>query len=310
MKDALSNVNCLTQYPDLDETLLRQALAKYAGVNAKEVLVANGFVPLLDAALRALGVRSCVLPVPAFNEYRKVLEQNNVAITPVVLHPELGFRYAFEDLLGTECEAVLLANPQNPSGILANRDALLDFAAQAARRGKHVLLDEAFIEYAPGESLAPCVEANPNLVVFRSLTKFFGMPGLRVAYAVANEDVSTKIGRFLPPWPITTLASIATVAALEDRAYIQTSLASNDARRAFLNAGLERLGFEVFQGAANFLLFKAPEAELLWRRLIVERGIVLRLCTDYDALPGGFFRVAVREEQATLRLLASLELSR
>ena len=149
MRGALGVGDVLTRYPDLQENSLREALAQYAGVAAEQVMVANGFVPLLDAALRAFSIRSCALPVPCFTEYRRTLEQNSVSITPVLLQHELGFQYQLQALLDTECAAVLLANPQNPTGICCEQAAMLPFIEEAGRRGKYVFLYEAFIDYIP-----------------------------------------------------------------------------------------------------------------------------------------------------------------
>lgn len=297
----LTRSESLTQYPDLSEAALKEALAGYARVSQGEMLVANGFVPILDAVLRALRIRSCVLPVPAFNEYRSVLERNDVEITRHVLQQERGFRYNLQALLGGPQDAILLANPQNPTGILCDRAAMLQFVASAAARNQYVLLDEAFIDYSPVDSLASSVTQFPNLIVFRSVTKFFGVPGLRVAYAVVGQDLLPAVEAYLVPWSITTLASQAIIAAVADESYATKSRLLNQKRRTELSIDLSSLGLKTHPGAANFLFLRIPQQigyRTLWKRMLLEHGIVLRDCDDYEALLKGHLRVAVREEPA------------
>lgn len=308
----LSKRESLTQYPDLSEAALKGALASYAGVAQGELLVANGFVPLLDATLRALRIKRCLLPVPAFSEYRRVLDWNGVEITPHPLQPERDFRYDFQALLGGAHDAVLLANPQNPTGILSDRAAMQQFVARAAARNQYILLDEAFIDYSPANSLASSVAQSRNLIVFRSVTKFFGVPGLRVAYAIAGQDLFPVVEAFLAPWTITTLASQAVVAAVTDEPYAIRSRLANDERKAALKRDLSSLDLEFYPGAANFLFLRSRmEAgeNTLWKRMLLEHGIALRNGDEFEGLPSGYLRASVRDEianQLLVKAFASL----
>jgi threonine-phosphate decarboxylase len=212
-------------------------------------------------------------------------------------------------MLAGSHDVILLANPQNPSGVLTSRDVLLELTAAAAARNIFVLLDEAFIDYCPDASLANEVDRFPNLIVFRSLTKFFGMPGLRVAYAIANPALSRQLQQAIAPWSITTLASLAAVAAVEDEPYAARTVALNEDRRDRLVEAIKRLGVHVYQSAANFLLLRLPESSdyrNVWERMILDHGIVLRNCTNYEALAGQHLRIAVRYEQENHRLIEAL----
>jgi threonine-phosphate decarboxylase len=313
LRSSLDDPAVLTQYPDLEQSELKQCIAQYVGVDAGNVAVANGFVPLLEAAVAALKVRSCLLPVPAFVEYRRSLAQAGVAIEPHVLSADANFRYPLEawtrSLAAGGHDAVLLANPQNPSGVLTDKQVLLPFIAACARQNVTVLLDEAFIDYAPMHSLAAEIERFPNLIVFRSVTKFHAIAGLRVAYAVAAQRVAAALTGHLPPWPITTLASRAASAALAERSYAEQARVNNHRRRSRLQAGLAALNLLPYPAAANFLLFRLPShvaADSFWSRMIVDHHIVLRNCSNYEALPPHHFRTAVQTERWNDLLLATL----
>jgi threonine-phosphate decarboxylase len=306
LRASLDDLSVLTSYPDLRENDLTQSIARYAGVSSERVVVANGFVPLLEAILRILPIRSCLLPVPAFVEYRKSLARAQVAITPLQLTPESNFAYNIDTMIHGGPNAILLANPQNPSGVLCDLETMLRLIRNAAEKNIYVLLDEAFIDYAPGQSLVPHIERFPNLIVFRSVTKFHGIPGLRVAYAVANAQIAREFREGLAPWPITNLASRAVVAALEDDEYASRTRELNQRRRAELQLQIETLGMNVYPSAANFLLFRLPSSMDplgFWQRLIREHRVVLRLCNNYEGLSPHHFRVAVKTDRENTYLI-------
>ena len=311
LRQALDGPATLTAYPDLQSTDLKQAISRHVGIPRESICVANGFVPLLQAALHAKKIRSCLLPVPAFGEYRHSLEQAGIAVTLYPLEPA-GFRYDPAALLaaGASHDAILLANPQNPSGALCPRVAMLALIQGAAAGGITVLLDEAFIDYIPAESLICDAWTQPNLVLFRSVTKFFAMPGLRVAYSVSSPGHADEIARSVPPWPVGTLASLAVSAALDDHEYARQARQGNSARRASMQKALELLGVTVYPAAANFLLLGLPSrwnARSVREHLIREAHLVVRACESFEGLSANHLRVAVRSERENTQLACALK---
>jgi threonine-phosphate decarboxylase len=305
LREVLDDPLTLVEYPDLQQTKLKQAISRYAGVNEQNITVANGFVPLLEVALRVLSIKHCRMPVPAFVEYRKALVRGGVEVSTVELSPESCFRYMHEEIVTGSHDAILLANPQNPSGVCHDAAAMCDLLARAAHKNMSVLVDEAFIDYVPEHSITSNIDRFPNLIVFRSVTKFHGIPGLRVSYAVSNSAISSSLTETLPPWPITTLAARGVVAALDDNPFAIRSRAANAGRRNDLQRGLTALGLVTHPSPANFILFQLPsDLELItfWERLIVKHRIVLRACTNYEGLPDGYLRAAVRTEQENRQL--------
>jgi len=307
VRKSLDTTSTLTDYPDLEEQELRHSLARYAGVRPENVVAANGFVPLLDAVLRVLQIRSCVVPVPAFVEYRKTVERARVTMAPSVFAP--GSCYDATLLPANLHDAVLLANPQNPSGTLCPRETLVRIVEKASQQNVYVLIDEAFMEYCQEASLAREIDRFPNLIIFRSVTKFFAMAGLRVGYALTNAELARRIQDALAPWTITTLASLAACVAVEDEAYCRRTIALNNTRRRQLQTGLETMGVHVYPSAANFLLLRLPEfvdCEQVWEQLIRVHRIVLRNCSNYEGLADGHLRTAIRTEAENYLLLEAL----
>jgi len=309
IREGLDDLSMLTDYPDLEEAELKQSIARYAKVRPQNIIVANGFVPLLEAVLRTLKVRRCVLPVPSFVEYRKTLESAGIEVSLHPLKAESCFSYDPAAMLDGEHDAILLANPQNPSGVCHDASRVRELIGVASKKSMYVLLDEAFIDYLPEQSLTTATDEFLNLIAFRSVTKFHGIPGLRVAYAATNPALCSSINENLPPWPITTLASRAVGAALGDRFYTAHSRMDNEQRRTTLQRDLQALGLVVYPSAANFLLFRLPQGidpNALWQRMIVHHRIVVRACANYEALAEGHFRVAVRANEDNRRLVKAL----
>jgi threonine-phosphate decarboxylase len=299
-------------YPDLEQNELKQSLARYAGVGPENIVIANGFVPILDAALGTLKIRHCLIPVPAFIEYRSALTRAQIKIIPHLLKPGSNFVYDIETMLAGDHNAILLANPQNPSGVSCNRQTLLQLVAAAADKSIAILLDEAFIDYIASESLSAYVERFPNLIVFRSVTKFHGIPGLRVAYAVTPAELARQIAYELPPWPVTTLATHAVIAALDDTVYAERTSLLNQERRALMQTELGQLGIHSYNSAANFLLLRLPtdiNSDLFWQRMIQDHRMVLRNCHNYEGLGDGYLRAAVRTASQNEALVTAARLA-
>jgi len=306
---SLDSLSVFTNYPDLHEIELKRAIARYTGVPAENISVANGFVSLLEAALRALPIRHCLIPVPAFVEYRKTLERAGVETSIHKLSSESRFNYDLGATITGEHNAILLANPQNPSGVCHDASLIRNLVAAAQQKGIYILLDEAFIDYVPEHSLTADTDEFPNIIVFRSVTKFFGIPGLRVAYAVANPRLSHLMSENVSPWAITTLASIGVNAALDDRSYAIHSRIRNAERRVTLEREIASLGLVVYPSAANFILFQIPpevDPDTFWLHMIRRHRIVLRNCANYESLPEGHFRAAVRTPEENNKLTAAI----
>jgi threonine-phosphate decarboxylase len=184
---------------------------------------------------------------------------------------------------------------------------MLDRIARARSCGATVLVDEAFIDYSPGDAITRDVATLPGVVAIRSLTKFFGCPGLRVGYAVASPETAAELTAHLPAWPVTTLAINTLAEALRDGDYARETLESNARERTRLSEALERLGCRVSPSAANFLFVRLPvefPAVQVRACLIREHAILVRECDSFEGVePGRYVRVAVRNESDNTRLI-------
>lgn len=312
--EALSET-MLGLYPEPSARRLRRALSKRLDVPPEAIVAGPGAEALLTPILRCLRASRALVPVPAFSEYKRVCEREEIEYTEFPLSRNDCFRLSpdrFRRSIETgKFDLVILNNPHNPSGSTVEPDDMLGIVDAAAGRGATLVLDEAFIDYVPGGSLAREAARRKELIVLRSLTKFYGCPALRVGYAIAIPETARKIASFLPTWPITEAAAAALAEAVTDEDYAQISLAENAAERERLREDLSALGLIVFSSAANYLLLELgdtmPNSAELRTKLLARHLILVRDCDSYEGLRSGrYLRVAVRAAIDNGRLIRAL----
>jgi threonine-phosphate decarboxylase len=301
----------LTRYPEPTARALRETIAHRHGVDPATVVVANGSAAIFDAVVRAVAPQATVVPVPAFSEYRRAVD---AAGSRYVAHP-LDERFGWHDaellhsLERERATLLILTNPHNPSGRLHSGARLRALAAACAQLETFAIVDEAFVDFAEEESLARAVPT--NVVVVRSLTKLFGMAGVRAGYAIAPVEFAAAIASRLPSWPVGAFDLAAAAAALAQSGYAERVLRRTGIERTRLVKSLTRAGITVFPPAANFLLLELPceESKMdVWlERLVREYGIAVRDCRSYEGLRHrSVVRVAVRKRGENTRLIAAL----
>ncbi len=291
-------------YPDMDYPELREALAGYLGVSARTALPTNGGAEALFLAARMVAREKsgkALIPEPTFSEYAAAASAAGLEpVRRVVRTPESGFRLdssALEDL--EDVALIFLCNPNNPTGEALSREEVLALAERARAADVALVVDEAFADFAPEVSVAP--EAGGGLIVARSLTKFFAIPGLRLGCLISTETESLRA--LQPSWPVNAVAAAAGVAAVCDDELVEATLAELERLRAGLSSGLSALGLDVFPGAANFLLVRGAEG--LAERL-ARRGVLVRGCEPFVGLSAEYFRVAVRNAEENAALIEAL----
>jgi threonine-phosphate decarboxylase len=300
-------------YPDPESTELRCLLSQQLAVPTECILIGSGAAALIHSAICALAPRRCLIPVPAFCEYERACRACGSSPHFISLPPD--FHLSPQSLAeASPGDLVILNNPHNPSGACASRDEMLVLIAATRHRGAYVLVDEAFVDYSlesaiTREAVAPQANA-AGLIAIRSLTKFYGCPGLRVGYAVAAPETASRIAAQSPPWPVSTLAQNALAEALRDNDYMRETLETNRRARAALATSLAALGCRVHPGAANFLLIQLPArfpAAHIRERLLRDHAILVRDCDSFRGLEGqNCLRVAVRRKSENSCLLAAL----
>ncbi|WP_416676753.1 threonine-phosphate decarboxylase CobD [Egbenema bharatensis] len=340
-----SHFPALPHYPDPDYWDLRQTLSDLHPVSADWILPGNGSAELLTWAGRELAERSTTyLLTPGFGDYFRALQSFGAAIVRCPLSLERdglavrdqGCEERFHasvfnsdlvsliqnsdlqthDLLSTSHSSplpafhdagFLLNNPHNPTGQLFTQEAILPLLEQFSL----VVVDEAFMDFLPPDrqsSLDQVIQDYPNLVILRSLTKFYSLPGLRLGYAIAHPDRLKRWQQWRDPWSVNVLAAAAAMAVLQDHAFQQQTWEWLDTARSQLEQGLAALpGLHPLPSTANFLLVQSDHPVVpLQEQLLRQHQILIRNCLSFPELGDRFFRVAVRTEAENQRLLAGL----
>ncbi|MHB8770957.1 MAG: cobyric acid synthase [Syntrophales bacterium] len=304
-----SSVSSLVHYPDPECTELVRAFTERFGCPADDVLMGNGETELLHLLPRVLGKGRALIPVPSYSDYATVCELAGLTVEPLPLREERGFAPDLAEIEGAlhGDELLILGQPNNPTGALVPAAELRELALR--RPATAVIVDEAFVDLSDGESLL-AGERPANLIVLRSFTKMYAIPGLRLGAVVAERNIIRRLRALAPPWSVNTLAQAVGAAALADAAFVETTRRFVSARRGELSVALGVIpGLFVYPGTANFLLCRIDRGDVaapeLARRLLSD-GIAIRVCDNFAGLDGRFFRVAVRTAEENGRLCASL----
>jgi len=306
-------LDAIQHYPESDAASLAAALAAHHRLPEKHLLVGNGSTELLYLLPRLLQPRRALLLTPAFSEYRRALQQVGAGISDFPLDPKNGFAFSPQQVidaaLAADTDLVLVANPGNPSGAGIDPQQLLEVAEGLDGRCR-LVVDEAFIDFRPQRSLLAAVPEQRNLLVLRSLTKFYAIPGLRVGFLAGPEVTMALLRRNAPPWSLNTPAIAAAKACLADDSYQATTLRQIPLWSRELAEGLGKLGLQVFAGEANYLLACLPLGSMTAPQLARQlrpQGILIRDCSNFPPLDEHYIRVAVRTPEENRRLLQALQ---
>ena len=292
------------RYPDLTYHRLREALGAYVGVEPEKIVPTNGGAEALFLAARAAGANGdALIPEPTFSEYAPAASAAGLRpVRRTARRAEQGFALepgALSDLDGVS--VVFLCHPNNPTGGAVARRAVLEVAARVGDAGAVLVVDEAFVDFVPECSVADAVD--DRLLVARSFTKFFAIPGLRLGCLVCPD--AGRVQALQPSWPVNAVAAAAGTAAALDTDFAGRTVREVARLGARLSEDLSSLPeLEVFPGSANFLLVRGPAGltERLARRRVLVRG-----CAPFVGLGPEFFRVAVRGEGENAALVRAIK---
>jgi len=300
----------IVHYPDLRCLKLREALVSHHRLNPEQILVGNGSTELIYLAVRALQPARGLIVTPAFSEYEQAL---NAAQTPAAFHPTAeAHNFTLHDLPEVQAgDLVFLAHPASPSGALLAPELFLAAAAQVEAAGAYLLLDEAFVDFVEEASMKVHLDRFPRLMILRSFTKFFGIPGVRLGFLLAAPELTARLAAAQEPWSVSTMAQCMGRACLADLDYMRRTRTLIQHEREFLQQRLAKIpGLAAFPSAVNYLLVKLSRpgatAARLQRQMLAHR-IVIRDASNFRGLDERFFRIAVRRRGENERLLAALK---
>ncbi|MBI5787610.1 MAG: threonine-phosphate decarboxylase [Candidatus Schekmanbacteria bacterium] len=314
-----SNINLIEEYPPEKPCRLEEMLAAGCGLFPENILVGNGSTEIIYLIPHLSGSGCGVVVTPAFSEYERACIAARRAVIFWPMEIDNGFACDWKGLFkehGKKMGCLFIANPGNPAGNLLPKDQLLYLLEQAQEYDFLLVLDEAFLEFVEDSralTLISQVRGNPHLLVLRSITKFYAIPGLRLGYVAGNSQIIQSLKKLQPPWSVNYLSQTAGEAILTLDDYEESTRKLVSAQRELIYRALsQHPWFAPYPSAANYHMVKITKSGLTADKLqmdLIRRGFLIRNCTNFRGLTDQHFRLAVRtpyENQALLAVLNSL----
>jgi histidinol-phosphate aminotransferase len=305
---ALDGINL---YPDGDNYSLRHRLADHLRVAPEQVTIGNGADGLIRQICEAFVADGdeVIVSRSSFPVYDAGVHIMRGKLVKTPLKPDLGIDLgAMAAAVTDRTKLIVVCNPNNPTGTIVTA-AELDTFVQAVPENVLIVLDEAYLDYvdAPDypDSLDYVRSGRGNVLVLRTFSKNYGVAGLRLGFAIGVSEVLAPINGVKETFSVNRLAQVAGLAALEDGAFLEESIAVNRAGRLYLCDQFSRLGLDHLPGHTNFVLVRiGPDAKRVYEELLAQ-GLIVRPCAGYE-LPD-YLRISIGTPEQNQRLIAVLE---
>ncbi len=315
MKEALvESLERSIQYPDMEQRLLREKISIAEDIDYANVFAGCGASELIHAIARSNGVGSALIFAPSYTGYERALDSAGVDICYHNTLKESDFDLTPDDItaIGEQTDLVFLCDPINPTGKNIKEEVLEETVRRANAAGTRVILDESFYLMSEGcngsfrSHSIDLLKAYDNLYIIRSFTKLFCVPGIRAGVVFASHEGIKEIARQVPEWnlPVTSEAVISVgYDLMKKKNYLKDTLELIRSGRKYLTDSLRNFGFRVYDSDTSFVLFEGPEG---LKDKLLNKGILIRECSDYDGLDERYYRVAVRTEADNKELIKAI----
>lgn len=306
-------------YPEVYNETLISTISAYHNIAKEYIFLGAGATDLIFNAAQLFRPKTVIIAEPSFLEYERAAAAVKSAIFHINTEHTEQFNLSgtsYESLLRdietvTENDLVFIANPSNPAGAITSLQNIKRILAVLRGAGAFLILDESFIDFCEEFSAKELVTEHDNLIIIRSLTKFFAMPGQRLGYIIANDKIIQKFSEYIMPWKITNLAAVIADISLKDKEYIANTRLKLKKIKANLLKGLKIIEeLEVIPGKANYFLIKIKSKRfngLDLKDYLLKSGILIRYCGNYRGLNVQYFRIAVKNRRENNFLMQKLK---
>lgn len=308
--DLVRDQENLGHYPDPACLELLTAAAGFYNCHADEILAGNGSTELLFAAVSYIRPGRVVLPTPCYIDYATAARYADIPVQWVHLDPDRNFvpdKDQISDVLRSG-DMLILGRPNNPTGYCPPVEFCCDLAADFP--DVTFLIDEAFIDLTDSDRLP--VGQHKNMLILRSLTKNFAIPGLRLGLICGDRHLIGGLKAALPPWTVSSPAQAVGTNLFAENIYLEQSRRHIQQSREYLLSELTKIsGLQVFPGTANFLLIKITDPKWSGHKLfnaMLEKQIAIRVCDDYEGLDAQYVRVAVKNLKDNFELINAFKI--
>jgi len=289
----------LTAYPDPNAEPFTTEVAKHHKVEKSSIFVGNGAAELLSLLAERYRGRKAIIVHPTFSEYEATLLIKNVAIIRVVTKASERFKLPLKQIKeAMESASVLyLCTPNNPTGIMPSKSKLDEIIKYGREVECEIILDEAFIDFID-ESRSYIGELinHPHVIVVRSMTKMYAIPGIRLGYVVAHSEIIQSIKAFAPHWNVNGIAAEIGVLCLREIDFQEKAIAYSTEEVEKIKAFFETLSWQYTDASANFISF-TPGNKDVTKKLyedMLAKGIVLRHTENFVGMDGKWLRTGMK----------------
>ncbi len=312
-KSMIHALDLVERYPDITYYNLKHTISGSEDVELSSIFIGNGAAEVIFNIARALRPKKVLLTAPTFSEYEEAVRSVDGKIKYYHLKEENEFLIDdnFINEIDEEIDLIFICNPNNPTGVLTEKEFIEKVLKQANKFNVKVVVDESFLDFVEDKNKYSSMELTKtynNLIIVKSLTKFFAMPGIRIGYGISrSKEVIDRINQVSVPWAVNIIASEGICTGLKEISYKRKSIEYVKEQSTVLYKGLNELEFiKVFKPSVNFIMFKILKNIDLKEELI-SKGILIRSCENYEGLNENFYRVAVRTAKENEKLISVMK---
>lgn len=317
IKEILLKSFCqVSNYPDIEQKYLKQAIAKRENLECENVVIGNGSIELIYLISKYLSPNNKVkVVVPTFGEYEKALKIFGNQVSYFRTHERDNFNLNIDLLLADiEERGLFICNPNNPTGKLVESKQILEIVKNLKKRKVFLVIDEAFVDFCQ-DKIDPFLRKKlieeGNVFLIRSLTKFYGLAGLRLGYGLADKNLAMLLNQMQPPWNINCFAYEIALYILENGEVDQEIRDYVRNEREYVYSSLSKIKcLKLFDSQANFILIKlfhqTINVEMLEEKLIRSK-IIVRNSKSFNLEDDNYFRVAIKTRRENELLIKNLQ---
>lgn len=316
----LSNIDSVNRYPGDYYNTLKNSIATYSGTNPEYIVLGNGSLDLLRLYIALVAPKKALLPIPSCYEYEHSLSIYGCDVVHYELNEANDFMLDMKDFiskLDSSYDMVVLGNPNNPTSQIVPLDDIETLVEACRQLDIFLLIDEMYIEFAEeyGKLTAvPLIKEYENLAIMRSVSKFFCVPGLRLAYAVMNNpDLMSITSITTTPNSISVLTAAACIDMFSDEGYMEQSRSMIYTERNLIYSAMSPCkNIKLYKPYANFMLAKILKEDVSATQAVAHcglKGLIVRNCEDIPGLDDKYIRFCfMKPEQNDLLVNTILEL--
>lgn len=298
------------KYPDINYIELRNSISEYLSLDANFIIPGNGASEIIYLLMKCIDGPLGIIN-PTFSEYERAAKLNNVEVIDLYFENDefdLNINQIKESI--ERFKYLFICNPNNPTGKVKNIKELLELMKN---QGKFLIVDETFMEFVYEEkdySLVKYIESYDNLIIIKAVTKFFGLPGIRLGYGLtSNKELLLKMYLHKEPWTINSFAENICKYILKDKDYINQSKSYFREEIRYMVESLKKIpNIKVYSTDTNFILMKLKDikSSKLKAKMFIYKNILIRDASNFKNIDDSYIRIAIKTRKENDLIIKAL----